>query len=281
MVLSYRSNLAAFQNINPEMATLLHSDTSRDLCFCDSCVVLNALIDPFFNPDDFIQFENSTHLLPQFSTTDPLLNFPPEIFPADEFEFNYCPKRIKSNSDFQSPDFTFGSSMGSWYSSPEFSSEFILSPAEFQIPVMGFPNGFDGSKKSIGTSVSAQSVAARQRRKKISEKTQELGKLIPGGNKLNTAEMFHAAFKYVKFLQAQVGILELMGPTQMQESKVATDVEGLNILLSSPRIQEKLYEEEKCMVPKGLVQALAKDQEIQSRPSISRDLDLLVQSMGC
>ncbi|KAF8412766.1 hypothetical protein HHK36_000736 [Tetracentron sinense] len=49
------------------------------------------------------------------------------------------------------------------------------------------------------------------RRRKITEKTQELGKLIPGGNKMNTAEMFQAAFKYVKYLQAQVGLLELMG----------------------------------------------------------------------
>lgn len=59
-------------------------------------------------------------------------------------------------------------------------------------------------------SVSAQSIAARERRRKISEKTQELGRLIPGGNRMNTAEMFHAASKYLKFLQAQLGILQLM-----------------------------------------------------------------------
>lgn len=45
--------------------------------------------------------------------------------------------------------------------------------------------------------MSAQSMAARQRRRRISEKTQELGKLIPGGQKMNTAEMFEAAFKYI------------------------------------------------------------------------------------
>lgn len=57
---------------------------------------------------------------------------------------------------------------------------------------------------------SAQSVAAKVRRKKISDKTQELGKLIPGGDRMNTAEMLMAAFKYVKFLQAQIGILAMM-----------------------------------------------------------------------
>ncbi|GKC78842.1 putative ribonuclease H-like domain-containing protein, partial [Tanacetum coccineum] len=51
-------------------------------------------------------------------------------------------------------------------------------------------------------SLSAQTLAARASRRKISEKTQELGKLIPDGQKMNTAEMFQAAFKYVRFLQA-------------------------------------------------------------------------------
>ncbi|GKC51061.1 Myc-type, basic helix-loop-helix domain-containing protein [Tanacetum coccineum] len=45
-------------------------------------------------------------------------------------------------------------------------------------------------------SLSAQTLAARASRRKISEKTQELGKLIPDGQKMNTAEMFQAAFKY-------------------------------------------------------------------------------------
>ncbi|XP_076959630.1 uncharacterized protein LOC143635764 [Bidens hawaiensis] len=39
-------------------------------------------------------------------------------------------------------------------------------------------------------SLSAQSMAARVRQRRISEKAQELGKLVPGGHKMNTAEMF-------------------------------------------------------------------------------------------
>lgn len=65
-------------------------------------------------------------------------------------------------------------------------------------------------KKQENGGLSAQSIAARLRRRKISEKTAELGKLIPGGYKMNTAEMFQAAYKYIKFLQAQIGVLKFM-----------------------------------------------------------------------
>ena len=53
----------------------------------------------------------------------------------------------------------------------------------------------------------AQSKAARVRRRKIKDKTNELGKLVPGGSKMNTAQMFEAASKYVKFMQTQLEIL--------------------------------------------------------------------------
>lgn len=62
---------------------------------------------------------------------------------------------------------------------------------------------------NVGNSLSVQSVAARERRKRISEKTQELGRLIPSGHKMNTAEMLQAALKYVNFLQAQLHVLRL------------------------------------------------------------------------
>ncbi|POO03286.1 Basic helix-loop-helix transcription factor [Trema orientale] len=107
----------------------------------------------------------------------------------------------------------------------------------------------DELKKTTASSttvaVSPQSIAARERRRKITEKTQELGKLIPGGTKMSTAEMFQAASKYVKFLQAQVAVLKEMKeePLLIKELRV----------LASPIIQEKLYSEEKCLVPKQLV----------------------------
>ncbi|KAG5545218.1 hypothetical protein RHGRI_017633 [Rhododendron griersonianum] len=42
------------------------------------------------------------------------------------------------------------------------------------------------------------SVAARNRGRKIIEKTRELGKIVPSGEKMNTAEMFQVASKKMK-----------------------------------------------------------------------------------
>nr|GEV95010.1 Myc-type, basic helix-loop-helix (bHLH) domain-containing protein [Tanacetum cinerariifolium] len=51
-------------------------------------------------------------------------------------------------------------------------------------------------------SLLAQSLVARASRRKISDKTQELGKLIPGRQKMNTTETFQAVFKYVRVLHS-------------------------------------------------------------------------------
>ncbi|KAH9533661.1 hypothetical protein CY35_18G063700 [Sphagnum magellanicum] len=70
--------------------------------------------------------------------------------------------------------------------------------------------GKSNSKMTV-TSVEPQSVAARHRRKKISERIRVLEKLIPGGNKMDTATMLDEAIEYVKFLQLQVQLLEALG----------------------------------------------------------------------
>ncbi|KAK9066075.1 hypothetical protein SSX86_015477 [Deinandra increscens subsp. villosa] len=98
-----------------------------------------------------------------------------------------------------------------------------------------------------GGSLSAQSMAARVRRRRISEKTQELGKLVPGGQKMNTAEMFQAAFKYIKFLQAQIGVLKLM--QSLPESEEVMSNGEMEALVTCTMMQEKLYIAEKCIGP--------------------------------
>ncbi|KAD4585399.1 hypothetical protein E3N88_23000 [Mikania micrantha] len=105
-----------------------------------------------------------------------------------------------------------------------------------------------------GGRLSAQSMAARVRRRKISEKTSELGKLVPGGHRMTTAEMFQAAFKYIKFLQAQVGVLQLMPSSPGLGSE-------LQALLTSPSVQEKLYAAGKCIVSQTLGESLADDHQ--------------------
>nr|GEW27812.1 Myc-type, basic helix-loop-helix (bHLH) domain-containing protein [Tanacetum cinerariifolium] len=101
-----------------------------------------------------------------------------------------------------------------------------------------------------GRKLSAQSMAARVRRRKISEKTMELGKMVPGGHRMTTAEMFQAAFKYIKFLQAQVAVLHHMGSSPVLG-------EELQALITNPTVQEKLYTAGKCVVTEQLGKMLA------------------------
>ncbi|XP_034197869.1 transcription factor bHLH52-like [Prunus dulcis] len=127
-------------------------------------------------------------------------------------------------------------------------------------------------KRQKFVTLSAQSIAARERRRRITEKTQELGRLIPGATKMNTAEMLQAAYKYVKFLQAQVSVLKLMTDSP-QEKK---DLQAV----ASPIVQEKLYSEEKCLVSKEFVQVLANDHDIESKPLLKDSVAQLLQTKG-
>lgn len=100
--------------------------------------------------------------------------------------------------------------------------------------------GIDAKKMSVARpSQSTQSMAARDRRRKITEKTTELGRLIPGGRKMTTAEMLQAAHKYVRFLQAQVGLLQLVQPNEKVNSIklfpfFENDYEPLTWLVKNP-----------------------------------------------
>ncbi|XP_054817094.1 transcription factor bHLH52-like [Prosopis cineraria] len=135
-----------------------------------------------------------------------------------------------------------------------------------------------GGEVKTERKVSAQSMAARERRKKIAEKTQELGKMVPGGCKMNTAEMLLAASKYVKYLQSQVSMLQLMNTLMEDKPSTLSDnlYQQLQAILGSPGVEEKLYLQEKCLVPQHLVTTLTNHTDIQARPSILKDLNQLI-----
>lgn len=61
-----------------------------------------------------------------------------------------------------------------------------------------------------------------------------------------------------------------------QEKKEAgKEIQGVKIL-ESPIIQEKLYTEELCLAPKELLESLASDKEIQSKPFLKDSIDKLL-----
>uniref|UniRef100_J3MJ44 BHLH domain-containing protein n=1 Tax=Oryza brachyantha TaxID=4533 RepID=J3MJ44_ORYBR len=124
-----------------------------------------------------------------------------------------------------------------------------------------------------------QSAAARERRRRISGKTGQLSRLIPGAAKLNsTAEMLQAAARHVKLLQAQVGMLALMHSAD--EPKVPSIAEErMRALLASGGAQERLAGEGVCLVPTKLVHAIADDKAIRSNPAVERDLSFFMESL--
>jgi len=192
----------------------------------ESFYLSNTLFDNYFDPTfDFLY--PSEIYLPHYTSYDPFISLTHDTFLTEDYNLLPCPKRQKCNYEEQeqhySPllEFTPSNFLEGFaminrnnHNSCSFQAEELPFPEvpEFKVPqnATNCSVDFECEKKSNERTISAQSIAARERRRKITEKTQELGKLVPGGPKMNTAEMLHAASKYVKYLQAQVGMLQLM-----------------------------------------------------------------------
>ncbi|KAI3922248.1 hypothetical protein MKX01_005937 [Papaver californicum] len=76
-------------------------------------------------------------------------------------------------------------------------------------------------RKNVKISKDPQSVAARHRRERISERIRILQRLVPGGTKMDTASMLDEAIHYVKFLKTQVQSLEKVATNNINTSGTA------------------------------------------------------------